>query len=165
MTPLVEQRARAFATRSFVATKCRMHGDYHLGQVLETGGDFVLIDFEGEPARSLTERRRKQSPVRDVAGMLRSLHYAAHAARPDDSEPAIQWAEAWTQLTERTFIEAWRAATAGASFRPAGEADLDFLLRAYLLEKAIYEVRYELNNRPAWLHIPLRGLRRVLEEA
>jgi trehalose synthase-fused probable maltokinase len=164
VTPRVCDRALAFARRSIVATKTRTHGDYHLGQVLETGGDFIIIDFEGEPARPLAERRRKQSPVRDVAGMLRSLHYAAHAARPDDSPHVIAWAEAWTALAERTFLDAWRAATVGASFRPASDADLDFLLRAFLLEKAIYEIRYELNNRPTWLHIPLRGLERVLDD-
>lgn len=161
-TPLVDQRARELTTRSIAATKTRTHGDYHLGQVLETGADFVIIDFEGEPARSLAERRRKQSPVRDVAGMLRSLHYAAHAARSEDSERARLWAEAWTELTTCTFLEAWCAATTGASFRPAAEADLDFLLSAFLLEKVIYEIRYELNNRPTWLAIPLRGLQRVL---
>jgi trehalose synthase-fused probable maltokinase len=164
LTPRICDRVLAFARHPIVATKTRTHGDYHLGQVLETGGDFAIIDFEGEPARSLAERRGKRSPVRDVAGMLRSLHYAAHAARPDDREPTLRWAEAWTALAERTFLEAWRAATAGASFRPASDADLDFLLRAFLLEKAIYEVRYELNNRPTWLHIPLRGLERVLED-
>lgn len=162
LTPLVRQRAQELTTRSISAMKTRTHGDYHLGQVLETDGDFVIIDFEGEPARSLAERRRKQSPVRDVAGMLRSLHYAAHAARPDDSASVQIWAEAWTRLAERTFLDAWREATRGASCRPAQEADLDFLLRAFLLEKAIYEVRYEMNNRPAWLHIPWSGLQRVL---
>lgn len=158
----VRERAQAFATHQISAVKTRTHGDYHLGQVLETGGDFVIIDFEGEPARPLVERRRKQSPVRDVAGMLRSLHYAAHAARPDETDHAMRSAEAWTAVAERTFLNAWRAATAGAAFRPATDADLDFLLRAFLLEKALYEVRYELNNRPTWLHIPLRGLHRVL---
>ena len=161
-TPNVRQRAGELAACPITATKTRTHGDYHLGQVLETGDDFVIIDFEGEPARSLAERRRKQSPARDVAGMLRSLHYAAHAARPDDAEPTLLWAEAWTALTTRTFLDAWTDATRGASFRPASDSDLDFLVNAFLLEKAIYEIRYELNNRPTWLPIPLRGLQRVL---
>jgi trehalose synthase-fused probable maltokinase len=162
VAPLVRQRARDLTARCIAAKKCRTHGDYHLGQVLETGSDFVIIDFEGEPARTLAERRRKQSPVRDVAGMVRSLHYAAHAARGDDSEWEKVWAEAWSTLTKRAFLSAWRDATAGASFRPATDAELDTLVRAFLLEKAIYEIRYELNNRPTWLHIPLRGLQQVL---
>jgi trehalose synthase-fused probable maltokinase len=163
-TARIAERARALSTHPIAAAKCRTHGDYHLGQVLETGGDFVILDFEGEPARSLAERRRKSSPARDVAGMVRSLHYAAHAARPVESERALPWAEAWTAQAERTFLDAWRRATRGTTFRPATDAGLDALLRAHLLEKAIYEVRYELNNRPTWLHIPLRGLARVLGE-
>ncbi len=164
-TPLITKRAQEFTVRPVAATKVRTHGDYHLGQVLETGDDFVIIDFEGEPARSIAERRCKQSPLRDVAGMLRSLHYAAHAACPDDSDETKAWAEAWTDFTNRVFLDAWLEATAGASFRPALEVDLWFLLEAFLLEKAIYEIRYELNNRPTWLPIPLSGLWRVLGRA
>ena len=161
-TPRIARLAQEFTARAIAGTKIRTHGDFHLGQVLETGDDFVIIDFEGEPARSIAERRRKQSPLRDVAGMLRSLHYAAHAARPDATAQTKAWAEAWTDVASRAFLDAWREATAGASFRPVRDADLRFLLDAFLLEKAIYEIRYELNNRPAWLPIPLSGLWRVL---
>jgi trehalose synthase-fused probable maltokinase len=127
----------------------RTHGDYHLGQVLCSEGDFVLIDFEGEPSRSLEERRAKQPPIRDVAGMLRSFHYAAHAARGSAS---IQHAETWASASQHAFLEGWRETVAELPIKD------ERLLPFYLLEKLIYELRYEWNNRPDWLHIPLRGL-------
>jgi maltose alpha-D-glucosyltransferase / alpha-amylase len=163
LEPALLARAR-FLTTPLTAAKTRTHGDYHLGQVLETGGDFVIIDFEGEPLRSLATRREKRSPFRDVAGMLRSFDYAAHAALEAHATLSAQAAR-WSAKAQRTFLEAWLATTNGAVFRAAARADEDRLLDAFLLEKALYEVVYEINNRPTWLPIPLRGVLRLLEGA
>ena len=127
------------------AVKTRTHGDYHLGQVLWTGADFVIIDFEGEPSRSLAERRAKRSPLRDVAGMLRSFHYAAYAAGGGTS------AEKWAVASQGAFLGAWKQAAPGLL---AGLGLLPFFIR----EKALYELSYELNNRPDWVRIPLQAL-------
>jgi maltose alpha-D-glucosyltransferase / alpha-amylase len=163
--PALQSRAASLATAA-TAAKTRTHGDYHLGQVLETGGDFVIIDFEGEPLRSLATRREKRSPFRDVAGMLRSFDYAAHAAL--DAQPVHQTtlsahANAWSAKAQRAFLDAWLATTAGAVFRAATSVQETHLLDAFLLEKALYEVVYEINNRPTWLPIPLRGVLQLLE--
>lgn len=163
--PTLRSRVASLAA-PLTAAKTRTHGDYHLGQVLETGGDFVIIDFEGEPLRSLTARRGKRSPYRDVAGMLRSFDYAAHAAldsqAPHRAVLAPQ-AEEWTARAQSIFREAWLKTTQGASFRAATEVEERRLLNAFLLEKALYEVLYEINNRPTWLHIPLHGVLALLE--
>ena len=146
------------------ATRIRCHGDYHLGQVLVTEGDVVILDFEGEPARRPDERRAKCSPLRDVAGMLRSFSYAALTAvgaatqtRPDDARRLAPWADFWERWISAAFLRAYVIATHGASFLPAPR-DLDVLLRVYVLDKALYELAYELNNRPSWVHIPLAGV-------
>lgn len=155
-------------------TKIRVHGDYHLGQVLRTAEGFVVLDFEGEPARPLQERREKQCALKDVAGMLRSFAYAAQAAlfraaedTPEDPRlPArLQpWAEAWEEGVRAGFLEGYLEETwqRGAGFLPRTRETLEALLRAYELDKATYELRYELNSRPAWVRIPLEGLRRAL---
>lgn len=154
----------------------RIHGDYHLGQVLFTGSDFFIIDFEGEPARPLSERRNKRCPLQDVAGMLRSFHYAAHSAcltavnaldpsenKDSNSEAQIaRFAEDWQTFASREFLRSYRQTAGDAKFLPPNEADFDALLKAFLLEKAIYELGYELNNRPAWLAIPLEGIQELL---
>jgi trehalose synthase-fused probable maltokinase len=149
--------------------KTRIHGDYHLGQVLLTRGDVVILDFEGEPARPLAERRLKASPLRDVAGMLRSFGYAAHTAlrAADSAGPAhlAPWTTAWARHMAHTFLDAYRAATVGAPFIPAAAEDFAVPLECFLLDKAIYEVGYELNNRPAWLPIPIAALLAVLRRA
>jgi maltose alpha-D-glucosyltransferase/alpha-amylase len=153
------------------ATRIRHHGDYHLGQVLNTGRDFSIIDFEGEPARPLSERRIKRSPLRDVAGMLRSFHYAAytalaqqHGLRAGETENLEKWAEIWVKSISANFLEAYLSTAKGASFLPKSEKTLKMLIDAYLLEKAVYEVCYELNNRPEWIYIPVRGITRILDE-
>ena len=143
-------------------TKTRHHGDYHLGQVLNAGGDFVIIDFEGEPARSLAERRMKRSPLRDVAGMLRSFHYAANSAPAD--RDARESAENWARHIARVFLDAWLATAKGATFIPEDPHTFDALLRVHLIEKAIYEISYELNHRPGWVFIPVRGVLQILDE-
>jgi maltose alpha-D-glucosyltransferase/alpha-amylase len=164
------QRQARLHKRKIVATKIRTHGDYHLGQVLNTGKDFVIIDFEGEPSRSLTERKLKRTPIRDVAGMIRSFHYAAHTAlsqggmvRPEDLPSLTVWAHLWATAVSRTFLQAYLEAADGASFIPKTAEDLDILIDAYLLDKAVYEVGYELNNRPSWVSVPIRGILALLK--
>ena len=154
------------------AQSIRTHGDYHLGQVLYTGRDFVIIDFEGEPARPIGERRIKRSPLRDVAGMLRSFDYAASSGlmgtgawvRDEDMPRVSEWSRLWYHWVSGAFLQGYLETVEGASFLPSNEADLRLLLDAYLIEKAIYEIGYEINNRPDWTAIPVRGILNLLEE-
>ena len=150
--------------RDITAMLTRCHGDYHLGQVLYTGSDFVIIDFEGEPARSLDERRRKHSPLKDVAGMLRSFHYAAYAAlfAQAGSELSDAWTDAWHLWVGAAFLDEYLPVVGEAGVLPRTRQDLQTLLDVYLLEKAIYELLYELNNRPGWVRIPLQGITQLL---
>ena len=155
------------------AMRIRCHGDYHLGQVLVTGSDFIIIDFEGEPARPITERRIKRSALRDVAGMLRSFHYAAHAAQlrrqknelpPEAVTELEHWAEFWQRWVSAEFLKSYLQEAGGARFIPGSRNELRVLLEALLLEKAVYELSYELNNRPDWVGIPIRGIRQLLDD-
>jgi trehalose synthase-fused probable maltokinase len=143
--------------------KTRHHGDYHLGQVLDTGSDWVIIDFEGEPTRSLAERRQKRSPFA-MSRNASLLPLCAHAACPEGDSDARKRAEEWTDDASEAFLDSYLENAKGAVFLPADPADQVSLLRAYVLEKALYEIDYELNNRPAWLPIPLRGLLRALSD-
>ena len=159
----VQARLRALLQRPITACRIRVHGDYHLGQVLWTGSDFVVVDFEGEPARSLAERRLKRWPQKDVAGMLRSYAYAAATAvrnRRDHPDPRLLEAAArrWQEAIATAFLGAYSQAAGAASFIPPGEAERRILLEHFLFEKAIYEIRYELNSRPDWVGIPIRGI-------
>jgi maltose alpha-D-glucosyltransferase / alpha-amylase len=152
--------------------RIRHHGDFHLGQVLYNGQDFIIIDFEGEPARALSERRLKRSPIRDVAGMLRSFQYAAYAAlfgqvpgftsRPEATEQIAQAAEFWTAWVGATYLKAYLETAKGAPFIPKSPEAFRLLLDTFLIEKGVYEVAYELNNRPDWVRIPLSGLNSLL---
>ena len=151
------------------AVKIRCHGDYHLGQVLWVENDFVILDFEGEPARTVEERRAKQSPLKDAAGMLRSFDYAAHAGlfaftqgRPEDFDRLAPWAELWRQWVSAAFLRAYRETAGAAPFVAAEPERFTALLDAFLLDKAFYELQYELNNRPDWVRIPLRGVLTLL---
>lgn len=142
--------------------KTRIHGDYHLGQVLFTGNDFIIIDFEGEPGFSFSERRLKKSPLKDVAGMMRSFHYAAFGKillnenyREKDIEFLEQWAEQWQHYVSRFYLDAYLERV---GFKAEASPETEILIRTYLLEKAIYELGYELNGRPDWVNIPLRGI-------
>ena len=145
-----------------------MHGDFHLGQVLVVQGDAFLIDFEGEPARTMEQRRAKSCPMRDVAGLLRSFDYAAASAAPGRVAASEQTAERrhavlaeFRERAEAAFLAAYRAVLHGAETRWVPEAAETPLLDLFLLEKASYEIRYEVANRPAWLHIPLGGFHAI----
>ena len=171
----VRKRFRSVLDLKITAMRIRIHGDYHLGQVLYTGKDFVIIDFEGEPARSLSERRIKRSPLRDVAGMLRSFHYAAYTAllgevdggavRPEDLAALEPWARLWHQWVSSTFLKAYLEVADRGPFLPRSREETAALLDTYVLEKAVYELGYELNNRPEWVKQPLRGILQHLEAA
>jgi maltokinase len=137
----------------------RTHGDYHLGQTLHMPGTWVIIDFEGEPARPLFERRQKRSPLRDVAGMLRSLAYATSAAEIMRGVPAPG---AFEEQARAIFLENYFA-TIDQALLPNGDTAIANLLAIFELEKAIYELSYELDNRPDWLPIPVAGIARLLE--
>jgi maltose alpha-D-glucosyltransferase/alpha-amylase len=148
----------------------RVHGDYHLGQVLYTGKDFVIIDFEGEPARPLGERRLKRPPLRDVAGMIRSFHYAAYTALMREMRDRLQtdnpsyvepWVRFWYGCASSAFLASYLE-WAGELLPPA-DVQIRVLLDALMLEKALYELRYELNNRPEWVIIPIQGIVQLLE--
>jgi trehalose synthase-fused probable maltokinase len=162
----VHEQLRRVVAKPIYVWQIRCHGDYHLGQVLVKEHDFVIIDFEGEPARPLSERRKKQLALRDVAGMIRSYHYAgcSAAARAKQSRPQTdarsieQWAQAWHFWTSVAFLTAYRQIAARAVFLPASGEEFECLLETCLLEKALYELRYELNNRPDWVYLPLQAL-------
>jgi maltose alpha-D-glucosyltransferase/alpha-amylase len=168
----VYDRFQAIVGKKISASRIRCHGDYHLGQVLYTGKDFVIIDFEGEPARPLSERRLKRSPLQDVAGMIRSFHYAAlqgyfqlgarGLATPENAQPLKQAAAFWYRHVAAAFLRAYQEHSLGAKYFPASRAEQDVLLDFYLLEKAIYELGYELNNRPDWVEVPLTGILELL---
>jgi maltose alpha-D-glucosyltransferase / alpha-amylase len=152
--------------------KIRIHGDYHLGQVLNTGKDFVITDFEGEPARSFSERRLKRSPLRDVAGMVRSFHYAAYGSlfldnqiRKEDYPRLMPYVEQWYHYMSGHFMSAYLETVKGSAFMPKDRVDLEILMTTFLLEKAVYELNYELNNRPDWVMIPLKGITDIIEAA
>jgi maltose alpha-D-glucosyltransferase/alpha-amylase len=155
-----------------IATKIiRCHGDFHLGQVLHTGKDFIIIDFEGEPSRTLGERRAKRCPLTDVASMIRSFSYAAHSAlfdhvglREEDVPTLEPWVELWHKYVSALFLESYLQTAGEPPFLPRNREELKILLRAFLLEKAIYELGYELNNRPDWVAIPLKGIQDILED-
>jgi trehalose synthase-fused probable maltokinase len=155
----VRERLRLLTNIGGAGRVIRHHGDFHLGQTLWAEGDWVLLDFEGEPARSLTERRRKRSPLRDVAGMLRSFAYAASAAR---ILRGVEVPAGWEQRARAEYLEGYRT-TIEQSLVPSGGA-MDKLLKVFELEKAVYELRYELNNRPDWVSIPVAGIVRMLDE-
>jgi len=166
-------RFHSVTRKKISAMRLRCHGDYHLGQVLWTGKDFVIMDFEGEPARPVNERRIKRSPLRDVAGMLRSFHYAAYSGLFDfrdrrglvveeELEAMDFWARFWHFWVSVIFLKAYMEEATKGGFLPESQEELRTLIDMYLLEKAIYEMGYELNNRPDWVRIPLQGIQQLL---
>ena len=162
---------RVMATR-MSGLRIRCHGDYHLGQILYTGKDFVIIDFEGEPAHTISERKIKRSPLRDVAGMLRSFHYAAYSAFGmekrrglihESDEPVMEaWATYWHRWVSAVFLKYYLAYCADKKFLPETGEQTRILLDAFLMEKALYELGYEMNNRPDWVNIPIKGIMSLL---
>jgi maltose alpha-D-glucosyltransferase/alpha-amylase len=164
----VQRRLRELLAGKINALRIRCHGDFHLGQVLFTGKDFVIIDFEGEPARPLSERRLKRCALRDVAGMLRSFHYAAYtplegqvagaAVRPEDVPAVGKWADYWYSWVSHTYLQAYSHTVGDEPLLPQRTENMNRLLEAYLLDKAVYELGYELNNRPTWVAVPMRGI-------
>jgi maltose alpha-D-glucosyltransferase/alpha-amylase len=168
----VRARLKRLIDEPIPGKRIRVHGDFHLGQVLNTGMDFAIIDFEGEPARSFADRRRRRSPLADVAGMLRSFHYAVFgvlggdvpgsAVRPSDVPLLEPWASTWYTWVSAAFLSGYLDVIDGSGLLPESREELAALLDVYLLEKTLYELSYELNNRPAWVGIPLRGLSHVL---
>ena len=151
--------------------RARIHGDFHLGQVLYTGNDFAIIDFEGEPMRSIGDRRTKRSQIRDIAGMIRSFQYAAYSymfktvvlQKDRERDKVEKLVSVWSNAVSRIYLKSYVERVKGSKILPSDPNCLRTLLEAYLLEKAIYEVGYELNNRPDWALIPLRGVLELLE--
>jgi maltokinase len=140
----------------------RVHGDYHLGQVLRTDAGWYVLDFEGEPARPLEERRRPSSPLKDVAGMLRSFHYASAVARTErDSESLDDLAAAWEERNRSAFMRGYLQAAEPGGILPPDPECVATVLAAFELEKAVYELGYERAYRPDWEHIPIGALRRL----
>jgi maltose alpha-D-glucosyltransferase/alpha-amylase len=164
-------REKRLLDRRTNAAKIRIHGDYHLGQLLYTGKDFVILDFEGEPARALSERKLKRSALRDVAGMMRSFQYAAYSAlwqpamRSEDVPFLERWADLWYRQMGSVFLQSYLSTAIDAIFIPQNSEDLQIMLEAYLLDKAVYEIGYELNHRPDWVVIPIRGIKHILKSA
>ncbi len=166
-------RFQTVTERKITGMRIRCHGDYHLAQVLFTGKDFVIIDFEGEPVRPLSERRLKRSPLRDVAGMLRSFHYAACAALANqlalgvvspERLPVVEaWTHVWQEWVSAAFLKAYLSTVSVVPVLPDSREDMQTLLDSFIMEKAIYELGYELNSRPDWVNIPLRGILQQLD--
>jgi maltose alpha-D-glucosyltransferase/alpha-amylase len=164
----IQNRFDSVLNSKVTALRTRIHGDFHLGQVLHAGNDFMIIDFEGEPGRSITERRIKVSPLRDVAGMVRSFHYAAYsslidrkaggARRTENPDAFESWLRHWYVWSCSAFLKSYLRVAGQAAFVPRAREELEILLGTYLLDKAVYELDYELNNRPDWVRIPLQGI-------
>lgn len=153
------ERLRDFVSDLPIAgiSKIQIHGDYHLGNVLKTPRGYTIIDFEGEPARPLEQRRAKQPALRDVAGMLRSLDYVANAVGLPKAG-----ARAWSDAAGQRFVEGWREGSAAQGFASEARGQL---MRFFQITKALYELNYELSNRPDWVHVPLRGIERLFGQA
>ncbi len=168
-------RFQSVATTRMTGRRYRIHGDYHLGQLLYTGKDFVVIDFEGEPSRSISDRRIKRSMLRDVAGMIRSFHYAACTAligygnegkptpRTEDFDRLELWCQYWYWWVSLTFVRSYRETAGNAPFLPETRDEFKLLLEAFILSKAVFELGYELSHRPDWIPIPLHGILDLLK--
>lgn len=169
----IRETFRLLEERAIPGKRIRGHGDYHLGQVLVASGDFVIVDFEGEPARPLAERYIRHSPLRDVAGMLRSFHYAAYGILPgfgpqtpvpeQHLAQAEPWARYWRSWVSVAFLQGYFEHVAPAAILPPTPAEVDTLLRILIMEKAIYELGYEINNRPGWLKVPAQAITRNVQ--
>jgi maltose alpha-D-glucosyltransferase/alpha-amylase len=171
LKPRIAEIFRFITSRNISVARTRFHGDYHLGQALWTGRDFVIIDFEGEPARPISARRIKASPLRDTASMIRSFHYAVHRGlrkavqAPDVLSRLEKFAEHWFQWSSSAFLRSYLRTAGDAPFVPKEREELSGLLDVFLLEKAIYELGYELDHRPDWLYLPLGGIEWLVSRA
>ncbi len=176
--PDILARFQAVTSTRITGQRFRVHGDFHLGQVLYTGKDFLIIDFEGEPSRSVTDRRIKRSVLRDVAGMIRSFHYAAFTAllgrsvnhggnrlavRAEDFSRLEAWCQYWYWWVALTYVRSYRETAGNAVFLPESRGEFKTLLEAFVLSKAVYELGYELGHRPDWVSIPLLGILDILK--
>jgi maltose alpha-D-glucosyltransferase/alpha-amylase len=171
----LREKLKQLRDRRIQAVRIRNHGDFHLGQVLYTGRDWIVIDFEGDPERPLSERRIKRSPLTDAAGMLRSLHYASQAVLYGqvpgvvpvrEAAPSLSvWANFWYRWSSAAFLGGYLDVPAAATLLPSSRDDLRLLLECFLIDKAIREVEYELNHRPDWVLIPVLGLLELVETA
>jgi maltose alpha-D-glucosyltransferase/alpha-amylase len=168
---MIENFIADFRTRPLESLRIRIHGDYHLGQVLATRDDFVMIDFEGEPESTITERKIKHSPLKDVAGMIRSYHYAVSAKLFNSSETegldvrhVERVSDRWFSLIRSTFLDAYLDVFGAPHPLFKNNTEINFLLLIYLLEKAVYELGYEISYRPSWVKIPLKGILNVIRE-
>ena len=168
--PRILERYRSVLDVRITGARIRIHGDFHLGQVLYTGRDFVMIDFEGAPAKPIGERRIKRLPLVDVAGMVRSFHYAVHSAvragdfvEPERAVAIASWARLWYVSAAGAYLREYLDAVEGAPFAAQTREEVRVVLQAFLLDKALYEVAYEANNRPDWLPIPVAGVVELLE--
>lgn len=144
--------------------KIRIHGDFHLGQVLWNGNDFMVIDFEGEPMRPLAERCQRHSPLKDVAGMLRSFSYVAEHLILGASPHSPEELRTWSADISQAFLQAYLRAMVDSALLPSSDQAIQDLLQVFLVEKALYELRYEQKNRPDWVQVPLRGLEMLLRQ-
>jgi trehalose synthase-fused probable maltokinase len=168
---LIDEFAKEILTKSIDSQRIRIHGDYHLGQVLATKNDYIIIDFEGEPESTITDRKIKHSPLKDVAGMIRSYHYAISAKMFNDSETAnldpvrVQTAaDRWYKLIQQTYMEKYLDTFGKPHPLFKNNNEINFLMLIYLLEKAVYELGYEISYRPDWVKIPLKGIVNVIRE-
>jgi len=155
----------AFGNSETPVPLIRCHGDYHLGQVLCIGADFMIIDFEGEPAHSLAERRMKHPSLVDIAGMIRSFHYVPFAFLKAKGVEQCSWTSFWSGWTSAAFLKGYLELAIGSPFWPQNAECVRLLLDVYVMKKALYELRYEFNNRPDWVEIPLHGLIELLRPA
>lgn len=168
---LIDEFAKQILTKSIDSQRIRIHGDYHLGQVLATKNDYIIIDFEGEPESTITDRKIKHSPLKDVAGMIRSYHYAISAKMFNDPETAnldpvrVQTAaDRWYKLIQQTYMEKYLDTFGKPHPLFKNNNEINFLMLIYLLEKAVYELGYEISYRPDWVKIPLKGIVNVIRE-
>jgi maltose alpha-D-glucosyltransferase/alpha-amylase len=172
LAEVIDRRLRQFLDTTIDGLRIRCHGDYHLGQLLFTGVDFVITDFEGEPQRTLSERRLKRSALTDVAGMIRSFHYAARGSlllpdraaviRPEDAGTVDAWTRSWYAHVASAFVGGYLAATDGTGILPSSDPATAILLEVLQLQKAFYELEYELAARPDWVTLPLQGIISIL---
>ncbi len=168
---ILEYIKKVLTAKKIRSVKARIHGDYHLGQVLFTGKDFIIIDFEGEPARSISARKLKYCPLKDVAGMIRSIHYAIYmgyfditSEQKEDKKLLAPWVESWYKNVCNQFITAYIESSDNAAYIPEMREEIEGLINIYIIEKAVYEIGYEMNNRPDWSVIPLRGLIEIINQ-